>query len=221
MVILLPSYPRSGSTLARIILKNAFGIDSYSQYNDEIFREGPLQQTVGQKNFRGNFYHQLAQWHKIPTLIVCKTHDLPNHQTRQYSCVYIVRDVRDMLVSLMSFYNWEPTLENWYKIIQAPGKWSLWSQHAQQWLQTPHLRGVIHFEKLLVEPLLTMQNAFGKLLPPPRNTILPAFAELHQQKQRFFREGRAGIWQEHIPIEALPLLYELHGATLQQLGYEL
>src|ERR1700761_3889610 len=89
MIIWLASYPRSGNTLLRIILKSVFELPSFSKHGDEddIAADPKLAELVGHQAMTAD----LQQMRKSADLYLVKTHDPPEDDGK---AIYIVRDGR-------------------------------------------------------------------------------------------------------------------------------
>ena len=219
------SFPRSGNTFLRNILYFTHKLAS-STY---AFKEG------------GSLLFE--DYHSFP---VIKSHQLPHEidSIKQDDfIIYILRDPRDALISIAHhkkdivhpgtdfFHNLQEA------IIAAEGSYfGGWSNNANSWLDRANM--VIRYEDLISNSELILKNIEHELnLNPGNINLVPAFSELKEgagqytddldpnnsnwanHANKFFRKGKAGGWKDEFPAELLPLLYSIHGKTMERLGY--
>lgn len=223
----LASYPRSGNTFFRIVLREVYGLESSTFHNETSY---PVD----------------ANYQEYP---VVKTHLLPcelEPADESIPAVYLVRDGRDCVISLAHYRkdlidgstDFE---ENLYHAINAAGgsHFGGWSRHVREWLDRAAL--VIYFEELIADPIKCMERLRPFLdLPQPRTDRVPTFSELkkndfaygsgkehgYSQEQRDhirtnkFRRGKAGGWRDEMPHAHHLRFLRLHGRELTRLGYE-
>jgi len=88
----LASYPRSGNTLLRIILKRCFGLTSQSVYDDAEFSDATLRDVVGHEAVGDDPARFLRQAQKERRRLYVKTHEPP--PADRHPVIYVVRDGR-------------------------------------------------------------------------------------------------------------------------------
>ncbi len=93
MILWIASYPRSGNTFLRVVLKAAFGLPSDSLYAEKSDITG-LMREVREGLVPGRSLSDMAH---SADLCCVKTHDLPGDD--DFPAIYVVRDGRDALVS--------------------------------------------------------------------------------------------------------------------------
>ncbi len=135
MLVWLASYPRSGNTLLRTIFRNAFGIKTYSIYDEneaKVFdAQNGVTDMVGHANLGTSPEAFLEQARRAPEPVLVKTHDPPAGTDR---AIYVVRDGRAACVSYWHFMNElveRPTTFD--EVIEGqifPGSWT---QHLAAW----------------------------------------------------------------------------------------
>jgi len=100
MIVWLASYPRSGNTFFRVLMKHLYGIKTYSIYNDSLFSEIGASEMIGHEDLPAS----IEELSRSSRLYLIKTHGLP---TDDSPVIYLVRDGRDSIVSyaryIMSF----------------------------------------------------------------------------------------------------------------------
>jgi hypothetical protein len=97
LVTWLASYPRSGNTLLRLILKQCFQLASQSLYQDEDFADSHLRDTVGHEEVGSNVHQFVSRARRAGRSLYVKTHEPP--PADQHPAFYIVRDGRCAVVS--------------------------------------------------------------------------------------------------------------------------
>ncbi|HUQ27007.1 MAG TPA: sulfotransferase domain-containing protein [Usitatibacter sp.] len=222
MIVWLASYPRSGNTLLRTIIKRCFGLDSFA--DEPIHVESPIRSDsslVGHRELPlawPEFYAQ-ASASRDPVLV--KTH-LPPRDDQPY--VYVVRDGRSAVRSYKKYYEQyvpghRPSL---FQIIAGDDVYGDWSSHYAAWTGRPSVRGmVVRFEELSdVSPdqLAGLARFIGHAGPVA--AWENPFADLASVEPGFFREGaRRFAADEEWPLIVNQLFAYLHGPLLDELGY--
>ena len=122
-LIWLASFPRSGNTMLRTILFHCFGLRSASLYPDDLDGNKNLEKHVG------HIEHGLDGKINFPTgsKPLVKTHEHPNDEK---PAIYVVRDGRNVCMSMWHFYKKEMSLES---IITGRNKFGSWSAHLEAW----------------------------------------------------------------------------------------
>lgn len=234
MIIWLASYPRSGNTFFRILLKELYGQKTYSIHDDPLLVDLEIADVVGHENLP-------PDWKSMddddePVFI--KTHRLPEDDR---PAIYIVRDGRDALVShakfvlsfkrkktlmksaagLLGFNEFEKAL---YDLIEKKPQYGGWSAHARAWVND---RGraktaVVRYEDLVVNPKSAVESGLTGVdldIGAVEGGQPPDFESLRQRNPEFFRKGKVGAWRDEFPQNALKAFMKHHGATLKQFGY--
>ncbi len=150
MIIWLASYPRSGNTLLRTILKRCFDLDSYA--DEPIHVESPLRSDsswIGHRELPcpwPEFYENAT---RSPDRFLVKTH-LPPVDEQPY--IYIVRDGRSAVQSYRKYYaSYLPGHDaNLYRLIAGDDAYGDWTSHHDRWvLRGQGVRGMtMRFEDL-------------------------------------------------------------------------
>ena len=228
MIIWLASYPRSGNTYFRVLLKEYYGIETDSVYVIEQKSDGLIAKQLGLIRESGASLKALIE---DPSISFVKTHNLPSDD---YPAVYLVRDGRDALVShahlhlqlelKLSSEEEELRFPEMLKtLIESNISFGGWSNNVNAWMSRNSPTAIVKYEALIKQPLATVQKAFAQLqypLPPLISRQSSSFAELKQIEPKFFRKGKAGSWREEMSPELQELFWEKHGATMQKLGYK-
>src|ERR1700690_3698791 len=79
MIVWLASYPRSGNTMLRAMLRQAFGLKSYSMYDDptDIGMNPAVGKQVGHQSLGTSFEEFYLREMSSNKLTLVKTHDKP------------------------------------------------------------------------------------------------------------------------------------------------
>ncbi|HEX7010183.1 MAG TPA: sulfotransferase domain-containing protein [Phycisphaeraceae bacterium] len=228
MIIWLASYPRSGNTLFRTVLRHRYGVNTCSVYGDaQLEREG-VGEVVGNQSMEAS----LEQMAAAEEVYLVKTHE-PPHDTNP--AIYLVRDGRDALVShawytrhfgsrrwigrLLGRCGWESILED---LITSPRQFGGWSRHVKQWCDRSALTVIVRYEDLVADPIGQVDRALAAVgchWSPKCLEPLPAFDEFRRKSPRFFRKGKAGAWRQEMPRRLEAMFWRLHGQVMEELGY--
>lgn len=160
----LASYPRSGNTFLRLILKHCFNLQSCSFYPDDCLGNRMLEHQIGHIEFGAEHQSYLLN-HPMPLI---KTHEPPPDSN---PAIYIVRDGRAACASLWDFYDRNYPLEACFT--RHP-LWGSWSEHLVAWepYQRPHTL-LLHYEEMLGDHKNTLKKLSTFLQQPILNENIP------------------------------------------------
>ena len=220
MILWLASWPRSGNTLLRMCLEQAFGLDSYSRYNDErdLGANARVADAVGHHAWSGSFDEFRASAARDARWVPIKTHHLPDDDA---PAIYVIRDGRSACVSylhyLEHFGSGPVTLED---VIIGATPFGSWSEHVEAWrpLERPKTL-VVRYESLCEEPQAAIEAIAELIGVAPRARFENQFAEMQALLPTFFRSGKDAGNVAEFPADLLPLFDLLHGEVQQGLGY--
>ena len=217
MIIWAGSFPRSGSTLWRIVWHAYTGLPTYSYANDRILRDIP---AIGQKRLPKP-YKEMGQHEGDRHIYMIKTHTHaravdPENKSRKF---FIVRDVRDTVVSLVYYKQWrrgvdfDRELARIVENTQWLGFYNAWSGATDTF---------IRYEDILHDPRKVATDVIEALDIPVkvRPVAWPSFQDLHKAMPRFFRQGQIGRWRDVLSDEQEAILWEQFGHKMEQFGYE-
>ncbi|MGB1249466.1 MAG: sulfotransferase domain-containing protein [Candidatus Promineifilaceae bacterium] len=224
MIIWLASYPRSGNTFFRILLKQLYGINTPTAYvgNDySAFEVG--KELVG---------HVADEWtveemaSKSDPLIV-KTHRrVPDN----YPAIYLHRDGRDAIVSYArkkakKGISYHDTLKE--LITTSRSSTGTWGQNVLHWLNRKRENIIcVSYEALITNPERVVEQTLQQLnLDLPMRKPLqsaPTFEKLRTVNSQFFRRGVVGSHKDEMPDELHALFWQQpeHQEAMRLLGYE-
>lgn len=220
MIIWLASYPRSGNTILRMMLKTVFGLETYSKYNDlqDISGNQEMIKLTGHKRIHdnwGNAYHKMKQSSR---LFFVKTHDFPEDDSR---AIYIVRDGRASTVSYCHYLkDYESKECSVFDVVTGIVNFGSWGAHLDAWDPVNrHDTLLVQYERLLTAPeeeIVKISDFLGLNTVGDWNNDFEFF---HKIEPQFFREGQASKEIDGIQDEDLDIFWLLHGDWMEALGY--
>lgn len=236
MIVWLPSYPRSGNTLFRLVLHQTFGQNTYSVYNDPKLYATRVGRLLGQQQFDKRL---VQRYQSSEQAIFVKTHGANGRGLEweeqfalhdQSPVIYIVRDGRDALVSYthyrMEIENVKGSFrDNLTELIVSQELWGGWSRHIQQWLTRPSSRSIaiVRFEDLLIYPVESVRIALTHIglehLVDGNYDHLESFSKLQRMYPKFFRKGKVGGWRDEMPADLEELFWNKHQMMMRYMGY--
>lgn len=233
MIIWLASYPRSGSTLFRIVAYIALGLNTYSVYNDDVFAYAGICDIIGQLKFDRA---KLWDYRNSDSVMLVKTHgsERPYENARFLDgcrAIYIARDGRDAITSF-AYYQKQvgkffgenaldgDTLSRAVNLmINKSYVRGGWCDHVITWLKRNPV--IVKFRDMVADPLAAVSAALDALSVPYtiQDNHIPTFTELHQMYPQFFRSGRIGGWKDAMTDKQHERFWSIHGTAMRALGY--
>ena len=133
MIIWLASYPRSGNTFFRALLKHVYDIAVYEPYPSDPALSAPFKEIIGD----GQLPLSLAEMSRRDDRYIVKTHDMPPDG---HPAIYLVRDGRDALLShaqfMLDYDRASASPDGYYgtlrQLIEAP-PFGGWSANVMAW----------------------------------------------------------------------------------------
>jgi Sulfotransferase domain len=224
MLVWLASYPRSGNTLLRQVLKGCFDLPSCEGLEPELANLGQQDpvwvEHFGSYSLEGDpeAFYRRALGSAEPVAV--KTHALPRDAEK---AIYVVRDGRLALPSFLAFQDrFHPGTSSFESLLLGDHPYGEWSGHYRVWCERregPLL--VLRFEELLGADaaLLGRIAAFLGLAGPVRPWVNPQ-AALHARDPQVFGRGDPRWTPNDFWTDArLRAFYTLHGPLLRELGY--
>jgi hypothetical protein len=198
----ISSFARSGNTLFRKILNHCFGVGSTSFYEEDKIGSMP----GADMNFM-------------------KSHEDPMRLLG--SGVYIMRDGRDVMVSLAHYrIKFHPADANrrfsdvLTECVEEIGG-GTWSHHVLQGINRKF--PIIKYEAMVKDPSESVRRVCSKIYDMDicfRGAYpLPKFQTFHHDSPDFYRKGVVGCWREEMPESINQRFMDLHGETMRQAGY--
>ena len=221
MIVWLASYPRSGNTFVRMLLREYFGLETYSVYNDEldIGDSQVLSNTVGHRSYEGGwdaFYKTASSSEEITPI---KTHDAPTDDAK---AIFIVRDPAAVMVSLFyylqNFGRFEFSMED---VILGATAFGPWSRHLAAWSPSQRPNTLfLKYEEITAAPEVAVDQIATFLGLEKSDGALPAFSELQKAHPKFFRTGSDARNKSELSDGQRALLQFMCGSEMSSLGYD-
>jgi hypothetical protein len=214
----LASYPRSGNTLLRVILRHCFGQSSQSIYGDDEFSDPAVRSMVGHEPVGGDPHGFIQQAQQDGRTLYVKTHEPP--PADRHPAIYVVRDGRSAVVShahfLREILGHDITLGE-----VIGGKMGLsWSQHVKAWALPARTRTlVVRYEDLAAGDARALASISDFIGRPQQKAFDISFGQLHALNPAFFRCGSDTANISELDDAAAELFERLHGETLRAMGY--
>lgn len=212
MIVWIASFPRSGNTLCRMILKDVFGLDSSSIYIEDnldfIFKGESIPNNEAYAKGMHDIFAEDDNIHLI------KTHGQPVDDS---SAIYIVRDGREAIFSTALY--WKCPLK--YVILGENIYVANWSAHWYGWDPAKRPKTlVLRYEELLSDPdgqAIKIGNFLGRKPIKSFENQYQACVLNASDKKLFTRNGRN--WANNIKGDKLRLFNKIHGKLMYELGY--
>jgi len=222
MIIWIASYPRSGNTYLRVLLKHYFDLNTYSAYETEP-------ELAGESPRPGS----ILEMAEADQTFFVKTHDLPQDS---FPAVYLVRDGRDALVSyahfILTYERQDGTMvspeayrQTLADLIVYNASFGGWGKNVRAWTERPAPTAVLRFEDLIsaANPLPMVRRALAEVGYSAGSAGgsggPPSFSDLQDRAPKFFRRGEIGGWKSQMRADVLEHFWEEHGAMMHRLGY--
>jgi hypothetical protein len=215
--VLLAAFPRSGVTLTRTLLHNAFGLSTASVYVEQAAMSDVHNRVTGHIAGRTDLWGGAIAEHG---LLPIKTHDRPDKYPPM-RVLGIVRDGRRVYKSLHRWnqhYNSEQAPLSVEQLIRGEGAWGSWSDWIKAWADGAVF---VRFEDILADRAEIVRAVAGWLdLEPactPEDVRLPTVEELRHKDPGMFHQGH-GAGTELTPAQE-DLFWSIHGEAMETLGY--
>ena len=227
MLVWVASFPRSGNTFLRIILRRLYGGRTSTVYDVDgvAARLGP--DVIGSTERPGS----LAEMRASDKQYLMKTHRQRDEDVDENDhAVCLVRDGRDALVSWARQAS-EDDPSRYETELRArilrdtPTGTGSWGTNILSWLRpaAPH-RVVLRYEDLTGDPWAAVPPLIAVLAPALSlrpDAAIPSLDELRRHDNRFFRRGQTGSHHDELPAELHQLFWSRsdNRAAMNLLGY--
>jgi hypothetical protein len=223
MIVWLASYPRSGNTLLRTILKATMNQNSY--FDEEV--NSKVGWTAGEEGLFGHISRDVSfddfyiKAKNSKELFLIKTHLPPKDQS---PVIYIVRDGRSALWSYFQYHrNFIPDAPlSIIELILGLDFYGGWSEHYRTWMCSDRKKLVLRYEELAGNLGREKLESIAKFLDYSGNlkAWVNPFIELKKGRPNFFRNGDAdwvppNDWTKRIN----EIFFFIHGKLMDELGY--
>jgi len=214
----LASYPRSGNTLARLLLRHHFGLNVPTIY---YLDRSKIPTSPAEPLGSGDVDPVTSP---SPPIGLWKTHEIVPEEG-VIGAILVVRDARDAEVSFAHFKRdiegkKNCNLRHHLKRLCRSTRWSEFNEH---WLSQKNV-AVVRYENLIDYKVVIsiLGEALEKIgIEPKVRTSEPieTFAELSVGNPNFFRRGIVGSWKDEMPNSVKRYFWSTHGAMMLRLGY--
>jgi hypothetical protein len=235
MVVWIASYPRSGNTLVRMLLRCGLGLSTYSVFDDPLLEQEGSASTVGHLPLPDDPDRLAGR----SELYFVKTHRLDDAAS-PHPAIHVVRDGRDALVSCAHYqmkYGGPRALR---ALLERSPRWIRgtffrralarmvsdvrfggWSHNIATWHARRATTVMVRYEDLLREPLQTLRIACAQIgvTPSGPENDLPSFESLHLKWPGMFRRGVVGAWRDEMPEDIHDAFWRRHGEGMRLIGY--
>ncbi|WP_370337097.1 sulfotransferase domain-containing protein [Parvularcula marina] len=227
MIVWLSSYPRSGNTFTRTLIKRCLGYDTYSIYNDsDIGGDAALTDLTGHKQLSSTFGQSdfdLSEMRASEELYFLKTHE-PDRSlvTPEDKVVYLVRDPSKTALSFQQYLRDYHSIEATFgEIIMGkvfPDKG--WAEHVRNWCASGHANTLqVKFEDLTSEPLAAIKGIAKFADLNVENENIPSFEELNGVSPKFFARGSSRGKDTSISQPDIALMVLAGSGEMSEHGY--
>lgn len=222
MLVWLASYPRSGNTFFRVLLKQFYGMSTYDVHVPEPPPRPGFQDVIGEMRLTS----PLPELARDARIHIVKTHAMPQED---YPAIYLVRDGRDAIVSYARhlrhtgyFGSGQDQLDTIRHLIESSESYGGWSGNVQAWSRRRTPTVLVRFDDLIANPVDELRRSIAAIGLSPAETgarTPPSFGDLHKLDPQFFSKGRTGAWLDEMPPELHRLFWRRHGDAMRALGF--
>lgn len=230
MIVWTASYPRSGNTFLRVLLRELYRLPSYSIYHWGLTRSQLKNHHTGEWAEGDPWPKSIEEMAVSSDPYFVKTHELAHMDG--CSAIYLIRDGRDALVSYAHVvlrhdrgllgYDRETYTDTLRTLMTTDSAFGGWSRNVETWLNRGGLTVCAKFEDLITYPRETVSEILEKLgitSQPNGRAKLPSFDELKSIAPKFFTKGDIGSWRTELDEELQTLFWDRHGQIMERLGY--
>lgn len=222
MIVWLASYPRSGNTLVRTILKSCFDFHSFdSELPPSAGYPNVIATALGHMEPDAEWSTFLERASHSPDRHFIKTHHPPKDDQ---PCIYIVRDGRKAVLSY--YYHFQQFFPDEKRslldLVLGHDYYGDWTSHYRSWDPKRRPRTLLlSYEALLNNPAAEIARIAEFLnLGAPLHVWRNPFALLQQQDSEFFRKGTAHWEPDPLWTRQIDAVFRLkHGDLMAELGY--
>lgn len=227
MIIWLSSYPRSGNTFLRTLLKGCCDYDTYSIYNDYDIGGDPgltavtghrmLEHKIGSRDF------DLTPLRSSEDCYFIKTHEADRALVAEGDkIIYIIRDGREATLSfhkyLQKFHNSSVSPLELSLGLDFPG--ASWSEHVANWAPLTNADTLLlTFEDLTTDPRSAIDRVVAHAGITLQRYEIPEFQDLHRINPEFFRSGARRSYETEVSTEGQILFWLTSFVEMQTFGY--
>jgi FkbM family methyltransferase len=222
MIIWLASYPRSGNTLLRIVLKTVFDRKTYSKHDDvnDIGADAAVAEEVGHQFLGATWPEAFEKMRATDELYLVKTHDAPEDEGK---AIYIVRDGRSTCRSFYHYLKDFPHLGLLFSVrdvVAGFTPFGSWGEHLDAWqpLARPNTL-LVKYEDLVANPTAEIARIAEFTGLTPQHEWQNNFEKLHEMNPKFFRAGTKNEAADALQGDDGDIFWDEYGDWMRKLGY--
>ena len=214
-ILWLASYPRSGVTMARMMLAQCFGLITGTEYDEPTMTPEyhAAVKSLGANPQPDRIYEILAAQKILPI----KTHALPVDDG--IPAIVIARDGRRVCDSLLAFYqslgNDRITMRD---VITGAHRWGRWSHWVSRWGQQKKDVVWLTHEQMVSDPKSAIDGLADMWGIEPISYELPQIGKMRQADPIMFRTGKTD-GRGAMTDEDERLFWKIHRDAMIALGY--
>jgi glycosyltransferase involved in cell wall biosynthesis len=225
LIIWLASYPRSGNTLLRTVLKQTMNLGSYSDetYQSALGFNDFIKESFGYLSYPQSWESFYEEASSSSDIFLVKTHHLPRDGQ---PAIYVVRDGRAATESYAAFHkSFTTDGQNKHSILDlmlGDDYYGDWSNHFNAWNSRDNGELLlVRFEELVNADINLLEKLkafvqFNNSIQPFNNPI----KTLRSENPNFFRTGNirwqnSSEWNDYLK----DMFIALHGDLLVKLNY--
>lgn len=222
MIVWLASYPRSGNTFFRTILKSVFGYSTYSIYNDnyDINKNPLLKNVTGHETLASG---DLERFRKSDNYYFVKTHNLPTAEQLGDKIIYLVRDGRSSTLSFRNYLQKFSTVASRLTvndIVNGVHDFGSWHGHVRAWQAIDQRNTiVIPFEKLIEDATEFIREVAKLVGKEAKSDFIHSFEQLNKIDGNFFRKGKTDSWKSELSEVEHKYFWTQAYREMRALGY--
>jgi hypothetical protein len=206
--IWLASFPRSGNTFSRLLLRHCLGLRTGSLYPNDLGGNEALEEAIGHVEHRtpGELLFEPGELRLVKTHALC---------VDARKAIYIVRDGRAATVSLWKFFDGKYPLR---QAVEGKTEFGLWQDHVESWDpgNRPHTL-LLRYEEMVQSPLKAVEAMSDFLSRPIISRTIPSREASLALDSKWITKGTD--WREILPPDLKRRCVELNVRQLAGLGY--
>ena len=209
-MIWLASYPRSGNTLLRTILKQCFDLPSASVYPSDLGGVKELEAATGHIEHRAG--GQLV--FPAGALPLVKTHEAPSDEK---PAIYVIRDPRAVTVSYWHFAGRHQGL-SLKDVIDGRHRWGTWGGHVDAW--NPRTRPnclLLQYEMIVADLQGTLASVGAFIDREAVRAQMPSRRELASTGSIWVRQESE--WRDSMTPELEAHCRLINAVNMEKYGY--
>jgi hypothetical protein len=219
MIIWIASYPRSGNTMFRMMLRSVFDCKTYKKtYKPAPNGKDDIREATGQTPLPAPWTECRQLFIRDSETHLVKTHDAPEDSLQ---AIYIVRNgfasIRSYKSYLRDFHGLEYSLE---QIILGEPQFRSWGWHLDAWnpIERPNTL-LLKYEDLVERPEEQIERIADFTGFIRQGKWVNEFDQFHARNPKLFRQGHGGDPSADFSEAEQQLFWALHGDWMLKLGY--